>query len=106
AEAAAANDLVFRDCEAWPTPLDQRLALLLSQAAKHLDPGDQLFGSQAEVERGHIIRTMAADGSMLAFQRAIEFAAQQTLCAQLPEQRDFQLECGLAEEDLFEPGSV
>ena len=49
---------------------------------------------------------MAADGSMLAFQRAIKLAAEKTLVAQLPEQRHLQLERGLAEEDLLKSGSV
>jgi hypothetical protein len=53
APVAAANDPFFGDREAWPKPLDQRLDLRLSQATKHLEPGDQLFGSQTEVERAH-----------------------------------------------------
>ena len=106
AAVAAANDPLLRKCKAWPNPLDQRLDLHLSQAAKHLEPGDQLFSSQAEVERAHVVGSTPAHSGVLAFQRAIELSAQQTFVVQLPEQRHLELERGLAEENLLEARGV
>ena len=45
-------------------------------------------------------------GSLLAFERVVEFAAYKTLIPQLAKKRDLQLQAGLTQEKPLKPCSV
>src|SRR6185436_21152320 len=91
------DDLFFRQRQPRLEQPRQRFDFGGAQPTKHIEARDEVFGSQAEIERDAFAGALSF-GGMLAFQRAIEFAADDAVLRQLPDQRYFQREAGLHKE--------
>src|ERR1700736_3848493 len=96
------DDLFFRQCQPRLEQARQRFDFSGVEPAKHIEARDEVLGSQAEIEPDAFARALSF-GSVFAFERAVELAADDAVLSQLPDQRYFQRQAGLGEEMPLEP---
>src|SRR5215831_8541643 len=99
------DDRFFRQRQPRLELARQRFDFRSAEPAKHIEARDEVFGSQAEIERDAFAGTLSFSG-VFALQRAIKFAADDAVVSQLPDQRHFQRQAGLREELALESLSI
>ena len=99
---SAPDDLFLRQRQPGLEQARQRFDFGRDEPTKHIEARDKVFGSQAEIEPDAFARALSF-GSVFAFERAVELAADDAVLRQLPDQRYFERQAGLGKEMPLEP---